>query len=267
MARSSDQSVLRRLNSEASLLAGAGYAVLLQIAHPSVARGVAEHSDFAARPLDRLRGTLYFIYATAQGTPEERDRVHAIVRAMHRKVRGPGYNALDPELLLWVAATLYRSTVRLYELTVTELTEQEHTEFLSEAAVYATALGLPPEKWPQTPEEFTDYWERAYARLEVGDEARRLTRDLFRPKNRLLWPLTLAQRFLSGGLLEPELREAFGIPWSEAHQRGFDRLMRLTRAVYPRLPKGVRGLPTAMYMRSLRKNGGWKPSRATKVTG
>lgn len=264
MDRSSDESTLRRINTEASLLAGAGYAVLLQIAHPSVARGVAEHSDFAARPLDRLRGTLYYVYGTAQGTDEERERVHAIVRAMHRRVRGPGYDALDPELLLWVAATLHRSAVRLYELTVADLTERERAEFLRDTSVYATALGLPPERWPHSPKEFEAYWERAYARLEVGPHARDLAQDLFRPNNRLLWPLTLTQRFLTGGLMEPELRREFEIPWSEAHQRRFDRLMRLTRAVYPRLPMAVRNLPSTLYMRSLRKNGGWKPSKSVK---
>ncbi|WP_017590178.1 oxygenase MpaB family protein [Nocardiopsis ganjiahuensis] len=259
MDRSSDESTFRRVNAEASLLGGAGYAVLLQIAHPSVARGVAEHSDFASRPLDRLRGTLYYVYGTAHGTEEERERVHSIVRAVHRKVRGPGYDALDPELLLWVAATLHRSAVRLYELTVADLSAEEREGFLREAAVYATALGLPPEQWPRNPAEFDAYWERASERLEVGPQARELARELFRPNNRLLWPLTLTQRFLSGGLLTPELRREFEIPWSRAHQRRFDRLMRLTRAVYPRLPKTVRSLPATLYMRSLRKNKGWKP--------
>ncbi len=261
MDLSSDESVFRRINAEAALLAGAGYAILLQIAHPSVARGVAEHSDFASRPLDRLRGTLYYIYGTAHGTDEERERVHAIVRAIHRKVRGADYNALDPELLLWVAATLHRSAVRVYELTVADLTEEERAGFLREAAVYATALGLPPEQWPPTPAEFDAYWERALDRLEVGPHARELSRELFHPNNRLLWPLTLTQRFISGGLLPPELRSEFEIPWSSAHQRRFDRLMRLTRAVYPRLPSPVRTLPAVLYMRSLRRNKGWRPTR------
>ncbi|WP_049572848.1 oxygenase MpaB family protein [Nocardiopsis sp. SBT366] len=258
--------VLRRLNTEASILAGAGYAILLQVAHPSVARGVAEHSDFAARPLDRLRGTLYYVYGTALGTPEERERVQAIVRAVHRRVRGPGYDALDPELLMWIGATLYHSAVRVYEMTVTELTEEEHAQFLRETSVYATALGLPQEWWPQSIEEFSEYWENAYARLEVGPDAVGLSEGLFRPNNRLLWPMCETQRFLSGGLLEPELREQFGIPWSEARQRRFERLIRLTRRVYPRLPKAVRSLPSTLYLRSMRKNGGWKPTKPSKAS-
>lgn len=261
MDPSSDESTLRRINAEASVLGGAGYAVLLQIAHPSVAQGVHDHSDFAARPLDRLRGTLYFVYGTARGTDEERERVHAIVRAVHRKVRGPGYSAFDPDLLLWVAATLYHSAVRLHELTVADLTDEERADFLRETAVYATALGLPPEGWPRSPAEFDVYWEHALARLEVGPVARGLADQLFRPNNRLLWPLTLTQRFLTGGLLDPGLRKAFGIPWSERHQRRFDRLMRLTRAIYPHMPMALRTLPSRLYMRSLRKKLGTKPPR------
>ncbi len=263
MDRSSDGSTLGRINAEAALLLGAGYAVLLQIAHPSVARGVSEHSDFASRPLDRLRGTLYYVYGMALGTEEERDRVQAIVRAMHRKVRGPGYDALDPELLLWVGATLYHSGERLYELVIGDLSPQERYRFLRESSVYATALGLPEEEWPATPREFDEYWSGAYARLRVEGAARGLADELFRPKKRVLWPLTLTQRFLTGGLLPPELRREFGIPWSPAKQRGFDRLTRVTRVVYPRIPRPVRTLPAKLYLRSMRRHGGWKSPRRT----
>src|SRR6185369_17342039 len=47
------------LNREAMLLLGAGpRALLLQLAHPGVAAGVADHSDFRAEPWRRLDGTL-----------------------------------------------------------------------------------------------------------------------------------------------------------------------------------------------------------------
>ncbi|MDP9398691.1 MAG: oxygenase MpaB family protein, partial [Actinomycetota bacterium] len=47
-------SVLR----ERVVLLGGPAALLLQVAHPLVAAGVAEHSDFRADPLHRLRATL-----------------------------------------------------------------------------------------------------------------------------------------------------------------------------------------------------------------
>ena len=259
--------MLRRVQAESGLLAGAGYAILLQIAHPSVAQGVSDHSDFTSRPLDRLRGTLFYLYGTALGTDEERARVQAIVRAMHRKVRGPGYDALDPDLLLWVGATLYRSGERLHELVIGEFAPGEREAFLREAAVYATALGLPEEAWPSTPEEFEAYWERSLADLDVGPVARELANGVFRPRNRLLWPLTSAQRFLTGGLLPEGLRRDFGIPWSAARQRRYDRLIRVTRTVYPRIPRPVRTLPSKLYLRSMRRHGGWKAPGTKGVKG
>ncbi len=264
MGRSSEESPLRRIHSEASLLGGAAYAILLQIAHPSVAQGVHDHSDFTSRPLDRLRGTLYYVYGTSLGTDEERARVQAIVRAMHRRVNGPGYRALDHDLLLWVAATLFHTWTRLYELTVGEIDEDEYPVFLREAAVFATALGLPEEEWPATPEAFDAYWADAVGRLEVGETALRLSRQIFRPANRLWWPITSVQRFLAGGLLPPKLREGFGIPWSPARQRRFDRVVRVTRTVYPRLPHALRALPSRLYLRSMRRNGGWTKPRGTR---
>ena len=54
------------------LLLGAGpRALLLQLAHPAVAAGVADHSDFRADPWARLQGTLRsylrIVYGTADG--------------------------------------------------------------------------------------------------------------------------------------------------------------------------------------------------------
>ena len=47
-----------RIDGEALILAGGTAALLMQLAHPAVAAGVAQHSDFRADPFARLRRTL-----------------------------------------------------------------------------------------------------------------------------------------------------------------------------------------------------------------
>lgn len=51
-------SVTWHVNREAVLLLGGGRALLLQLAHPLVAAGVAAHSNFRSQPLQRLWRTL-----------------------------------------------------------------------------------------------------------------------------------------------------------------------------------------------------------------
>ena len=101
-----------RLNREAMLLLGAGpRALLLQIAHPAVAAGVNDHSDFRADPWRRLSGTLRsyltIVYGSAGAARAEIRRLNAL----HRGIVGPGYAARDPALSLWVHATLIESTM------------------------------------------------------------------------------------------------------------------------------------------------------------
>ena len=47
-----------RVDGEALVLAGGTCALLMQLAHPAVAAGVDQHSDFRADPFARLRRTL-----------------------------------------------------------------------------------------------------------------------------------------------------------------------------------------------------------------
>src|SRR4051812_30975613 len=96
-----DGSVVQRVNGEAVLLVGAGRALLMQLSHPLVAKGVAEHSDVERDPFGRLIGTLNAMTAVVFGSAELSSRTVAAMRAVHDRVTGEGYRANDPELLQW----------------------------------------------------------------------------------------------------------------------------------------------------------------------
>src|SRR3954469_8733935 len=78
---------------EALYLAGGARALLLQIAHPAVGRGVVEHSDFASRLMDRFDGTMLYLTASMFGTPEELRAMRRIVNRAHAPVRGDAADA------------------------------------------------------------------------------------------------------------------------------------------------------------------------------
>src|SRR4051794_41951979 len=86
----SADSAIRRVDGEAVLLLGGGRALLMQLAHPAVAQGVADHSGFEADPFARLRGTLNAMTTIVYGTREQAARVAAEVKSIHRRGGGEG---------------------------------------------------------------------------------------------------------------------------------------------------------------------------------
>ncbi|WP_343233556.1 oxygenase MpaB family protein [Streptomonospora sp. PA3] len=252
--RTSHASPAHRVYREAVILGAAAYAILLQIANPGVGRGVRDHSDFAHRPVDRLRGTMVFVYGVVFGTEEEAERVSRIVRAVHKRVAGPGYSAQDPDLQVWVAATLYACDVHVYELVCGPLSPEDKDEIYRCAAVFATSLGCPPERWPATRADFERYWARMIDSLEVDDTARAVARDLFHPANPFVRALMRIQHLLAAGLLPAHVRDGFGLEWGPARRRRFNRLVAVVRALYPRLPLAVRTLPRDYYLHELRRD-------------
>ena len=80
-------SMMWRINREAVLLGAGPAALLLQVAHPSVARGVAEHSTFEEDPFARLSGhdpdddgSRLRRRPAGRGAPSRLNHVHAGVR-------------------------------------------------------------------------------------------------------------------------------------------------------------------------------------------
>src|SRR5258707_11955495 len=120
-----EDSITRRVNRENILLLGGGRALLMQLAHPKVAAGVDEHSDFRTHPVRRLRRTILMTMAIVFGDRETALAAAHAVNGAHARVRGDDYHALDPQLLLWVHATLVDSALVTYATFVQPLTERE----------------------------------------------------------------------------------------------------------------------------------------------
>jgi uncharacterized protein (DUF2236 family) len=229
-----EHSITRRVNRENILLLGGGRALLMQLAHPKVAAGVDEHSDFRAHPIRRLRRTIRMTMAIVFGDRETALAAARGVNQVHSRVQGRDYRALDPELLLWVYATLADTALVTYETFVQPLVRSEREEFHEEFKLLGELLGIPRERFPATVADFDAYLEEMVATgpVRVDARARELAAQVMRPPARLLpGPVMLPLNVVTTGLLPPALREQYGLPWGPRQQRAY----RLAIAVVPRV--------------------------------
>jgi uncharacterized protein (DUF2236 family) len=236
-----DDSIVRRVNRENVLLLGGGRALLMQLAHPKVAAGVDEHSDFRRRPLYRLRRTVRLTMAIVFGDRETALAAARNVNRVHARVKGRDYHALDPDLLLWVHATLVDSALITYETFVRRISASQREDFYRQMNTVAELLGVPPSRFPPTFGDFRKYVDETIAtELEVGETAHELSRLVVRPRVlRLPGAAFVPLELVTTGLLPPALREQYRLPWGRGHQQFFRFL---TRA----LPKLVAVTPPVL---------------------
>ncbi len=252
-----DGDLIRVIAQEGALIAAGGAASLLQTAHPKVAQGVYDHSYTADDPLRRLRNTMGWLYTVQFGTREEAETLSALVTKGHEAITGPGYEANDPELQVWVASTLFAVATQFYQLLFRRtFTEAELAEFYGQSKVYATILGCPEERMPGTYREFRAYYADMLNGLEISDASRAIAARVLRPKlpgGPLHAPGLMAIRLLTAGLTPPPIREQYGWKWDAGRERRFRLLIAALALVYPRLPVRVRTLPREYYLHSTRQ--------------
>lgn len=246
---------IRQIVQEAIILAGGATAILLQVAEPGVGKGVDNHSNFDYRPMDRLRTTMTYVYCMAFGSREEKIAVTEMVHRAHAPVRGDGYSADDPELQLWVAATLYAVGIDIYERVFGPLTEDAADETYREYAVLAVSLRVQPGMWPPSRKAFWEYWDGKVASLEITDNARNVAKDLLYNKKlplyiRAVIPLV---RITTAEMLPPRIREGYRLKSTKVRRGVFGVTLGLTKVTYPCLPKIVRTYPVRYYLNDMRK--------------
>ena len=241
-------SVIWRVNRESAVALAGTCAILMQLAHPKVAAGVRDHSRYQVDPVGRLRGTLDLTMAIVFGPRgAAMDAVRAI-NTRHRSIRGPGYDARHPELLLWVHATLVYSAIRGYRALVGPLSTADADRYYQDTKEIGVLLGIPREIYPARVDAFDAYLQRMIDgdELAVSADARQMARAVLRPGFRgvpqlAYVPLTV----LTAGLLPPSLRRAYELRWGRLERTAFAAC----RGILPRLisltPQPVRLLPPA----------------------
>jgi uncharacterized protein (DUF2236 family) len=240
-------SAIRRIGRESVLMLGGGRALLMQAAHPLVAAGIVDHSGYGADPWRRLARTMTALYTIVFGTQAEADRVGAIVKAVHRHVRGDRggvpYSAADPDLMLWVHSTLVDTGLTMYETYVKPVCPALAEEFYEQMKTVATVFGAPPEIHPPTLADFRAYQEHMLeSELSVGADAREVARSILEPPvPRPLRPAARALVLANVGLLPETLRDRYGLRWGRARGAFLTASSHSSRhVVVPLLPKPLR---------------------------
>lgn len=250
------ESLAWQINGEAVLLLGGGRALILQVAHPAVAAGVAQHSDFRADPWRRLRRTIDLTLKIQFGDPATSHNAVTTLRRTHARVagvddRGRPYNALDPELLMWVHATLLDTSLLLYDRYVHRLDDGERARYYEDMKPVARTYGITDDVMPRDYAAFRDYWDWMVPdRLRVTDTTHEvadatLSPDLPRIARPPARPAVEALRLVTVGTLPASLREELGLPWGPLRQRLLTASQGTIRRVMPLLPSLVRRFPAA----------------------
>lgn len=242
-------SVIRRVNIEPAIMFGAGRALLLQLAHPAVAQGVEDHSDFKGNPFKRLQGTLEAVNAVVFGSEELAHGVGRRIQWIHDFVTGPGYEANDPVNLLWVHATLCDTALRCYTTLVEPLSAADEETYYQEMKRVAEVFGVAQADQPATLADFRTYVDDTIATMDVTAVGRELASFVLDPELPFglhvpFKPLLGLQRLFTLGTIPAAIREQLGVPWSASDQLRFDRTERRVRAVFHATPRALRTAPS-----------------------
>lgn len=247
-------SVSWRVHRETTVLFGGARALLMQAAHPLVIAGARETGFYERNPWKRLERTLQLTYTLTFGTRAEAEEAAARINAVHRAVHGVDpetgktYDALDPELLLWVHACLVDSALLFEQLTVGALDEPGRQRFHKEQMLAAEMLLLPRDRVPQTVAGLRGYIAGVVASgdLIVTDAARTVAGLFKDPPPDAAWrPVLRAVSRWAFGTLPPGLRAQYGERWTPAHEAMKRATLAWLRLMRPALPRRVRYIQPA----------------------
>ena len=247
-----------RVAGDARLLAASGYALVLQVAHPTVGAGVREHSNYAQDPWGRLLRTLDYVNLTVYGGPEAAAATGRRLRQMHKRIQGVApdgtrYSALEPEAYAWVHATLADAIVSGHRRFGKPMSPAEVERFYAEWRLLGRVAGVRVEDLPETWSGFLAYRDRMIdERLEDNDVVHGVLATLSKPArpplpvlNDSAWrvarvPITRAFSLATVGLLPRRLRERLGLRWTRAQEAELRAIAAASRASGPLLPQSLR---------------------------
>lgn len=242
-----------RAFNDARMLGTAGYATLLQVAHPTVGNGVHQYSSFTKDPWGRLLRTLDYVHGTIYGGPEMAGSIGRRVRTVHKTIKGvkddgERYSAMEPGAFAWVHATLAIGIVEGRAQFATPMSWAEQQAFWDEWLRAGRLIGV---RERDLPKDWGDV--QAYVDRVIDEELRwtpavpevLATLSQSPPPNvpglpGPVWrviskPIAAQQRILTTGLMPPRLRAKLRLPYTRRDRLVFAAVCRANRAMAPLL--------------------------------
>jgi uncharacterized protein (DUF2236 family) len=279
-------SIVRRRASDPRAGAGAaGYALTLQVGHPTIAAGVREHSDYSADPWGRFFRTADFVLLLAYGDGPTVERLGDDLRRRHAEIRGTDldgsrYSALEPGAYAWVHATLGIAIVKAHDAMGTTFTPAEREQFWLEWLLLGDVLQVRRSELPEHWAGVDAYVQRMIDEVLVDND---VVQQVKRAADRVhgtppahwvpqrAWdvasrPSGPMLRLLGTGLLPPELRRRYGLRWTRRDERLFRTACRVSKASGRVLPRPLRqAAPLAMWMRQAEDGPFGVPNRGARL--
>jgi uncharacterized protein (DUF2236 family) len=255
-----DDSIIRRVHREQVVALSGPRALLMQAAHPVAFAGFFMSTGALDDPYPRLRRTADVLHTVIFGERERADRATARVRAVHRRFggelaepvgrypAGTPWAADDPELLLWIIATLVDSSLLVHDRYVRVLRREEREAYWQDYRTVGSLFGLTDADMPATIDELDAYVGDMLAGqdLHVSPQARELAVEIvLRPPVPLrARPLLELANFITVGLLPGDLRKQYGLRWDPIRGLMLWAGAEYTRRVLvPVLPRRMRRAP------------------------
>jgi uncharacterized protein (DUF2236 family) len=264
-------SVSWQVHREVTVLFGGARAVLMQAAHPLVIAGARETGFYERNPWKRLQRTLILTYTITFGSKAEAhaaaDRindVHARITGVD-EITGKPYDALDPQLLLWVHACLVDSALLFEALTVGKLDDAGRQRFHEEQMLAAELVKVPRDIIPPTVRELRAYMADMIegGDLLVTESARKVAHLFSTPPAEAEWrPVLKAVSRSAFATLPPALREGFGIRIGPSERALLHGMFAAARLARPLLPPKIRYI--APYQEWRLRQKGIEPVRAVR---
>lgn len=251
------RSMVWHVSREAVLFLGAGRASLLQLAHPYIGVAVGHHSVTESNPALRFQRTFHHIFRMTFGTLGDATDSARAVFGTHRTIHGRigeqagpfarehRYDALDRDAKVWVLATLWDTTLWVFDQLVRPLTVPERARYYDEVRRLGRLFGI-HDDLPPTFAAFERYVRGMLESdvLAVTTHAAAISRAIMRPKTRPgIW-LREDYGLFTAHLLPERLLEPLGLDRGGSRgERRFVELLDRFRWLTPRLPHRLRFTP------------------------
>lgn len=257
-----ERSMIRRVHRESVVALNGPRALLMQAAHPVAFAGFFMSTGALHDPYARLKRTADVLNTAVYGERAQADAATARVRRVHSRVRGTLPEAVgrfpagtpwaadDPDLLLWIIATLADSGSLVFERYVRPLSRAERDAYWDDWRLVGSLFGLSDNQMPSSSLVLALYMHEMLNSdvLHVSPQARELgIQIVMRPPVPLAArPLLELANFITVGLLPAPIRRQYGFGWDPVRSMTLRLGQEYTRRlIVPVLPSRMRYGPAA----------------------